>query len=46
MSKKLFQELTSALKDAAAFERGEKIILRTVKFPSAQTNAGKPKGVK
>ncbi len=34
MDKKLFHELTNALKDAAAFERGEKIGLRVKKFPS------------
>jgi putative transcriptional regulator len=33
MDKKLFQELTGALKDAAAFERGEKIDLRVAKLP-------------
>jgi len=33
MNKKLFRELTGALKDAAAFERGEKIELRIVKLP-------------
>jgi len=34
MDKKLFNELTGALKDAAAFERGEKIDLRVAKFPA------------
>jgi DNA-binding transcriptional regulator YiaG len=34
MDKKLFQELTSALKDAARFERGEKIDLRVAKLPA------------
>lgn len=33
MDKKLFHELTGALKDASAFERGEKIDLRVAKFP-------------
>jgi putative transcriptional regulator len=33
MDKKLFNELTGALKDAAAFERGEKIDLRIAKLP-------------
>lgn len=31
MDKKLFQKLTGALKDAAAFERGEKIDLRVTR---------------
>ncbi|MDZ7362536.1 MAG: helix-turn-helix domain-containing protein [candidate division KSB1 bacterium] len=34
MDKKLFQELTDALKDAAAFEQGEKIDLRVAKLPA------------
>jgi len=34
MDKNLFQELTGALKDAASFERGEKIDLRVAKFPA------------
>jgi DNA-binding transcriptional regulator YiaG len=33
MDKKLFRDLTGALKDAAAFERGEKIDLRVAKLP-------------
>ena len=33
MNKKLFRELTGALKDAAAFERGEKIDFRVAKLP-------------
>jgi len=33
MDKKLFRELTGALKDAAAFERGEKINLCVAKLP-------------
>jgi len=33
MDKKLFKELTGALKDAAAFERGEKIDLRVAQLP-------------
>jgi len=33
MDKKLFRELTGALKDASAFERGEKIDLRIAKLP-------------
>jgi hypothetical protein len=33
MDKQLFQELTGALKDAAAFERGKKIDLRVAKMP-------------
>jgi putative transcriptional regulator len=33
MDKHLFNELTSALKDVAAFERGEKIDLRVAKLP-------------
>lgn len=33
MDKKLFQELIGALKDATAFERGEKIGLRVAKLP-------------
>lgn len=36
MDKKLFHALTSALKNAAAFERGEKIGLRVVKLPLTQ----------
>ncbi len=33
MNKKLYIELTKALKDAAAFERGEKLNLRVTKLP-------------
>jgi len=33
MDKKLFEDLTEALQDAAAFERGEPIALRVTKFP-------------
>jgi putative transcriptional regulator len=34
MDKKLFNALAGALKDAAAFERGEKINLRAAKLPA------------
>jgi putative transcriptional regulator len=34
MDKELFNALTGALKDAAAFERGEKIDLRVAKLPA------------
>ena len=34
MDKKLFNELTGALKDAVAFERGEKIDLRVARLPA------------
>lgn len=40
MDKKLFQELTGALKDAAAFERGEKINLRVAKLPPPPKRMG------
>ncbi len=33
MEEKLFHDLTGALRDAAAFERGEKTDLRVTKFP-------------
>jgi hypothetical protein len=36
MDKKLFYALTGALKDAAAFERREKISLRIAKLPRPQ----------
>lgn len=34
MDKKLFNELTGALKDAATYERGERIDLRAAKLPA------------
>ncbi len=34
MDKKFFNDLTVALKDAAAFERGEKTDLRVAKLPA------------
>jgi putative transcriptional regulator len=35
MDEKLFRDLTGALQDAVAFERGENIALRVTKFPPA-----------